>query len=75
MSNKRVANVQLGYHSLFFSEMSPVRASLAAESAAELPLMPTWLGTEINHNPLPISGQIHIKFQKSAPKKGGHTSG
>ena len=27
--------------------MSPSRASLAAKSAAELPLMPTWPGTQI----------------------------
>ena len=30
------------------TEMSPTRAFLAAESAAELPLMPTWPGTQIN---------------------------
>ena len=29
------------------SEMSPSRASLAAESAAEFPLMPTWPGTQL----------------------------
>ena len=29
------------------TEMSPSRASLAAESAAEFPLMPTWPGTEM----------------------------
>ena len=99
MSNKRMANVQLGHHSFLFSvyprtkytffysfntgnilynlfsgnsshsdchscniylfvhgfrsengmnstEMSPSRASLAAESAAEFPLMPTWPGTQ-----------------------------
>ena len=29
------------------TEMSPTRASLAAESAAEFPIMPTWPGTQI----------------------------
>ena len=29
------------------TEVSPTRASLAAASAAELPLMPTWPGTQI----------------------------
>ena len=29
------------------TEMSPSRASLAAESAAEFPLMPTWPGTQM----------------------------
>ena len=29
------------------NKMPPLRASLAAESAAEFPLMPTWPGTQI----------------------------
>ena len=35
------------------SKMAPTRASLAAESAAELPLMPTWTGTQIKTVSLP----------------------
>ena len=35
------------------TEMSPSRASLAAESAAEFPLMPTWPGTQIKTISLP----------------------
>ena len=35
------------------TEMSPSRASLAAESAAEFPLMPTWLGTQMKTISLP----------------------
>ena len=34
------------------TEMSPSRASIAAESAAELPLMPTWPGTQMKTTPL-----------------------
>ena len=35
------------------TEMSPSRASLAAESAAKFPLMPTWPGTQIKTISLP----------------------
>ena len=35
------------------TEMSPSRASLAAESAAEFPLMPTWPGTQMKTIYLP----------------------
>ena len=35
------------------TEMSPSRASLAAESAAEFPLMPTWPGTQMKTISLP----------------------
>ena len=35
------------------TEMSPSKASLAAESAAEFPLMPTWPGTQMKTIPLP----------------------
>ena len=35
------------------TEMSPSRASLAAESAAEFPLMPTWPGTQMKSISLP----------------------
>ena len=49
------------------TEISPTRASLAAESAAGLPLMPTWPGThkkqnktKTKNNLLPISSQIYI---------------
>ena len=35
------------------TEMSPSRASLAAESAAEFPLMPTWPGTLMKTISLP----------------------
>ena len=35
------------------TKMSPSRASLAAESAAEFPLMPKWLGIQIKTNSLP----------------------
>ena len=35
------------------TEMSPPRASLAAESAAEFPLMPTWPGTQMKTISLP----------------------
>ena len=35
------------------TEMSPSRASLSAESAAEFPLMPTWPGTQIKTVYLP----------------------
>ena len=35
------------------TEMSPSRASLAAESAAKFPLMPTWLGTQMKTISLP----------------------
>ena len=34
------------------TEMSPSRASLAAESAAEFPLMPTWPGTQLKKKSL-----------------------
>ena len=107
MNDKRMANVQSGHHSLFFSvvdvqvrgqtihsfntgnilynlfsgysshsachssniylfvrdfrsengmsstEMLPSRASLAAESAAKFPLMPTWPGTQMKTISLP----------------------
>ena len=35
------------------TEMSPSRESLAAESAAEFPLMPTWPGTQMKTISLP----------------------
>ena len=44
---------QITYLGLSSTEMSPSRASLAAESAAEFPLMPTWLGTQMKTIPLP----------------------
>ena len=41
-------------------EMSPSRASLAAESAAEFPLMPTWPGTQMKTISLPSLVILYI---------------
>ena len=46
------------------TEMSPSRASLAAESAAEFPLMPTWPGTQMKTISLP-SLVISVYIYKS----------
>ena len=48
-SNCHTSNIYLFVRDKAMSspKMLPVRASLATESAAECPLMPTWLGTQI----------------------------
>ena len=46
------------------TEMSPSRAILAAESAAEFPLMPTWPGTQMKTisfpSPVTKHNQVHL---------------
>ena len=45
------------------TEMSPSRASLAAESAAEFPLMPTWPGTQMKTISLPsLVNSVYISL-------------
>ena len=51
------------------TEMSPSRASLAAESAAEFPLMPTWPGTQMKTMYLP-SLVISVYNSKTRTKTG-----
>ena len=54
------------------TEMSPSRTSLAAESAAEFPLMPTWAGTQMKTISLP---SLVIFVYKSELRLDGHTLG
>ena len=51
------------------TKMSPSRASLATESAAEFPLMPTWPGTQMNTISLP-SLVIFVYNSKIGTKTG-----